>query len=315
MLYRKLGNTPYTVSRICFGALTVSPLGADLPLKEGARVIREAWERGITFLDTAQYYRNYDQIRESLKGFNKNVVIATKSYATTYEEMKLAVEEARVGLGRDKIEIFLLHEQRSADAILENLPALEYLHDAKAKGIVGACGISTHNVSAARQAAIMREVEVIHPMINKAGIGINGGSLEEMIEAVTLAYNNGKGIYGMKAIGGGSLMNQAREMMDWAFSRDFMHAVAIGMKDKLEIATNIGWFMGEEPPEAALIKNIDRNIVFDPPPCCNSCSKCVEACPQGALLSAFGHPRWLKESCVYCGYCIPACDNFCISFA
>ena len=315
MIYSKLGSTCYNVSRICFGALTISPLGAGLSVKEGAAVIREAWERGINFLDTAQYYQNYKQIRESLIGWNKDVVIASKSYARTYREMKAAVEEARKELDRDKIEIFLLHEQRSVEDFLENNPALEYLHDAKAKGIVGACGISTHNAKVVKYVSVLPEVEVIHPLVNKLGIGIIGGNLEEMIEAVTNAYQNGKGVYGMKSIGGGSLMNNAKEMMAWALSQEYFHAVAIGMKDKLEVITDIGWFEGIEPKEAGLIKNIDRNLIIDPFPCCTGCGNCQRACPQGAIEIIDNQAVWNKAKCLYCGYCIPACKDFYISFA
>jgi len=311
--YRKLGHTPYVVSRICFGSLTIGPLAGNLSLLEGAAVIREALERGVNFIDTAQYYDNYPYICEALRGWDKEVIIASKSYATTYDEMALAVEEARIALGRDKIDIFLLHEQRSAQAVLDHMPALEYLHDAKAVGVVGACGISTHNVSAARIAAELPEIEVLHAMMNKEGIGINGGSRNEMIAAMCAAHKAGKGIYGMKALGGGSLMQKAKEMLDWAFAQDFMDSIAIGMKDLSEVATNIGWFLGQEPPEAKNIKKVDHVLCIDESINCANCGHCVQTCEQGALSHIDGRPIWDKAKCLYCGYCIPACPNFYIS--
>ena len=45
--YNTLGKTGIKVSQICFGSLTVSPLGADLPEAEGAEVIAYALESGI----------------------------------------------------------------------------------------------------------------------------------------------------------------------------------------------------------------------------------------------------------------------------
>lgn len=313
MQYRKLGHTPYLVSRICFGSLTIGPLAGNLPLGEGAAVIREALERGINFIDTAQYYDNYPYIRKALSGWHKDVVIASKSYATTYYGMANAVEEARIALGRDKIDIFLLHEQRSAQEVLDHMPALEYLHDAKAVGVVGACGISTHNVSAARIAAELPEIEVLHAMMNKEGIGINGGSRDEMMAAMRAAHEAGKGIYGMKALGGGSLMRRAQEMLAWAFAQDFMDSVAIGMKDLSEVATNIGWFSGEEPPEAEYIKKVDHVLCIDESMNCAACGRCVRACGQGALSHNGSRPIWDKSKCLYCGYCVPACPNFYIS--
>ncbi|MGI5892199.1 MAG: aldo/keto reductase [Bacillota bacterium] len=315
MQYVQLGGTPFMVSRICFGVLTIGPLCADMPVKDGSQIIKEALKRGINFFDTAQYYQTYPYLCEALKDWNEDVVIASKSYATTPKEMRNALEAARKELNRDRIEIFLLHEQRSDQDIKDNMPVLEYLHEAKAKGLVGAVGISAHDVSAVRLAAQMPEIEVIHPMINKAGVGIRGGTLQEMIAAIEIAYSNNKGIYGMKAIGGGSLMKKAREMLNWAFSRRYLHSVAIGMKNKAEVATNIGWLMGENPQEEKDLQLIDRNLVVEKYNLCTGCGKCVEACHQNALEIVDYQASWIKEKCLFCGYCIPACERFCLSFA
>ena len=59
MYYRKLGNTEYNVSCICFGSLTIGPLAAALPLAEGVELLCTAFANGINFVDTAQYYQNY----------------------------------------------------------------------------------------------------------------------------------------------------------------------------------------------------------------------------------------------------------------
>jgi aryl-alcohol dehydrogenase-like predicted oxidoreductase len=313
--YIQLGHTPFVVSRICFGVLTIGPLCANMPIKDGAKIIKAALAKGINFFDTAEYYQTYPYLREALKNWQQEVVICSKSYATTVEGIKKSVENARIELDRDRIEIFMLHEQRSAQAIKDNLPLLEYLHQAKAKGLIGAVGISAHDVPAVHLAAQMPEIEVIHPMINKMGVGIRCGTLAQMIEAIELAYANGKGLYGMKAIGGGSLMKNAREMLGWAFSRPYLHAVAIGMKDEAEVATNIAWLQGKEAPEAKNLRLIERNLVVEKFDACHGCGKCVAACPQGALSIVDFQANWHKDKCIFCGYCIPACENFCLSFA
>ena len=55
------------VTPIGFGVLTVGNTQLNLPVEEGAEVLRYALERGINFLDTAQYYETYPYIREALK--------------------------------------------------------------------------------------------------------------------------------------------------------------------------------------------------------------------------------------------------------
>lgn len=313
MQYRPLGNTGYTVSRLCFGALTLGPLAANLPLPTGAALLRAALRMGVNFFDTAQYYRTYDYLAQALKGWDRPVVIASKSYAESAEEMAYALEEARIALKRDKIDVFLLHEQRDAAALKANRPALEYLLQAKSLGIVGAVGISTHDVSAAREAAAMPEIDVIHAMFNIRGLGIRGGDLEDMRAALRLARSNGKAVYTMKTIGGGALMKEAKEAVTWAFAQEEVDAVAVGMKDAAELSTNIAWIDGLESEEAEHIKLLERKLVFDKTPACQRCGACLRRCPQQALSLGDEGMEWAKERCLFCGYCIAACPWFCIS--
>ena len=313
MHYRPLGNSGYMVSRLCFGVLTLGPLAANLPLADGAALLRAALAAGVKFFDTAQYYRTYDYLVRALDGWDGEVIIASKSYAETAEEMAYAVEEARIALKRDKIDIFLLHEQRDAEALQANRPALEYLLQAKAVGIVGAVGVSTHDVSAARLAAAMPEIDVIHAMFNMRGLGIRGGGLEDMRAALRLARANGKGVYTMKALGGGSLMNEAKEAVNWAFAQEEADAVAVGMKDTAELTTNISWMEGREAKEAEQLKLLTRKLVFDKTPACVRCGSCLKRCPQEALSLREEGVEWARELCLFCGYCIAACPWFCIS--
>jgi len=314
MLYRPLGNSGYIVSRLCFGALTLGPLAANLPLFRGADLLRAALEAGVNFFDTAQYYRTYDYLALALKDWPSEAVLASKSYAESAEEMAYAVEEARIALRRDKIDIFLLHEQRDAQALRDHRPALEYLLQAKAVGVVGAVGISTHDVSAAQLAATMPEIDVIHALCNLRGLGIRGGGLKEMRAALQLARQNGKGVYTMKAIGGGALMSEAKEALSWAFAQEEADAVAVGIKDEAELCTDIAWMMGQEAEEASQVKLLPRRLVCDKTPACQKCGACLTRCPQQALFLDESGVGWREERCLFCGYCIGACPWFCLSF-
>jgi len=61
----------------------------------------------------------------------------------------------------------------------------------------------------------MPEVDVIHPIVNKAG-GIGDGTIDDMLKAVEKAYSVGKGIYSMKPLGGGNLIKSYKEAMDFS---------------------------------------------------------------------------------------------------
>ncbi|MGI9860114.1 aldo/keto reductase [Moorella naiadis] len=312
MRYVTLGASGIRVSRLCFGSLTIGPLQAGLSVAEGAELIRQALELGVNFIDTAQCYDNYPHIRAALKGWPGEVVLATKSYDYTAAGMASSLAEARQELDREVIDIFLLHEQETALTLAGHRPALDYLLEARERGLIRAVGISSHAVEAVRVAATMPEIDVIHPLYNQAGLGILDGSREEMLAAITLAHNNGKGIYAMKALGGGHLAGKARAALDFVLATPVIDAVAVGMQSTAEVAANVAWFSGREPPEALRQQLQDRPRRLLIEEWCQGCGRCVQRCPQGALKLVAGRSVVDPERCILCGYCAGVCRDFCI---
>lgn len=312
MEYRSLGNTKIKVSPICFGALTVGPLQARLPLAEGAAVIRYALERGINFIDTAKLYGTYPYIKKALKGWDKPVVIVSKSYDYTWEGMKKSVEEARIALDRDYIDIFMLHEQESELTLQGHRPALEYLQEAKVQGLIKAIGVSTHTVEVVRVAVNWSFIEVVHPIVNMQGLGLQEGTKAEMEEALKLAHEAGKGLYGMKPLGGGNLIPHKDEALRYAFNHPYLHSVAIGCRMPEEVDYNLAILAGETPPQdlTGRLSNAQRHLHIEE--WCEGCGSCVEKCPSGLLEVAENKARLKDEGCVLCGYCGAGCPNFAI---
>lgn len=312
MQYRALGRTGIMVSRLCFGALTISPLQANLSLKEGAAVIRRALECGVNFIDTAELYRTYSYIREALRGFDGDVVICSKCYEYTYQGMKQSVEKALNELGRDYVDIFMLHEQESSLTIKGHWEAFGYLLEAKEKGIIRAAGISTHHVGGVLGAAEFPEIDVIHPLLNASGIGIRGGTREDMLAAIRAAAAVGKGIYAMKALGGGHLLDRPEAAFEYIMSIPEIDAVAVGMSSVHEVEYNTLLFSGKEvtPELKTIVGRQVRRLHIDD--WCLGCGQCVERCRSGALEMKEGKARVDEASCILCSYCAAACPDFCI---
>ncbi|HHW30236.1 MAG TPA: 4Fe-4S binding protein [Clostridiaceae bacterium] len=312
MKYVSLGNTGIIVSRLCFGGLIIGPLQANQDVRQGAEVIAAALESGVNFIDTAELYGTYPHIREAIKKTKKLPVISSKSYAYTQEGARESLEKARQALDIDVIDIFMLHEQESRLTLKGHREALEYYISAKAKGLVKAVGVSTHNVEVVEACADMPEIDVIHPIINKKGLGIGDGTIDEMLSAVKKAYDAGKGIYSMKPLGGGNLLNDYEESLNFVLNLPFVHSIALGMQSVEEVIMNIAFFNGEPVPEeiANFLKKKKRKLHIDY--WCEGCGRCVQRCNLGALKVEEGKAVVNKEKCVLCGYCSSVCPQFAI---
>lgn len=317
---RALGRTGLVVSRMCFGTLTMGPLQAKLSLKEGASLIRAAMDAGVNFIDTAELYGSYEYIREAISGRGgirsrdrDSVVIASKSYDYTYDGMRQAVERALRSMGIDYIDIFLLHEQESALTLKGHQEALRYLARAREAGKVRAIGASTHHVACVRAAAAMPEIDVIHPLLNRSGIGIADGTASDMLEAVWEAHRAGKGIYSMKALGGGALLDDVEGSLGWVLAQPCVDSIAVGIKTLDELRMDLAIFEGRRPDDA-LRERTRRNKALIIEPWCTGCGTCVARCTHGALRIAPETGRAAVDTarCVLCGYCQAACPEFCM---
>ena len=312
MEQRLLGNTGINVSRLCFGTLTISRLQKNMTAIAGGRLIAVAMENGVNFVDSADLYDTYEHIGSAMKLTGNNaIVIAGKSYASGKAEMLDDIHKALRKIDRDYIDIFLLHEQESLHTLRGHGAAIEALVEAKRTGKIRALGISTHRVAAVRSAALLPEIDVIHPLINRLGIGIQDGTLTDMLQAINLAVVCGKGIYAMKVLAGGHLVQSAKLSMQWALAQSDFAAIAIGMQSENEIAANCRLFSGLPTGElfTRAKQELRRIIVQD---WCRGCGACVERCQSGAIKIVQGRAVVRENSCLLCGYCAEVCEDFCI---
>ncbi|TJX16317.1 aldo/keto reductase [Tissierella creatinini] len=309
---RTLGNTGIEVSKLCFGSLTMTPFQANLSIGEGAYLIQYAYDKGIDFLDTAEIYENYEYIREALKGIDRRkYTIATKCYAYTEKMAEQSLELALKELSTDYIDIFLLHEQESIHTLRGHYDAIKYFMKAKKQGKIRAFGISTHRVEGVLGAMKFNEIDLIHPLVNKKGLGIYDGSIEDMLRELKLLKNMGKGIYSMKPLGGGHLIGDIEDAFDFVKKLPFIDSIAIGMQSVDEIDADIQLIENgfiEESLKDKLRKKNRRLSVAD---YCIGCGRCEKRCKQFGIKVIEGR-AYPNENCVLCGYCATVCPEFCI---
>lgn len=313
MKKNRLGNTDIYVSPVSFGVLTVGNTQLNLSVEEGAELIRYAFSKGINFFDTAQYYETYPYLKEAFQNMNitsEKPVICTKSLCLSYDEMEYAIEEALREMGLDVIDIFLLHEVRQDPDWSMRQGAWKCLNEYKAKGIIKAIGVSTHHVDVTEKMADIPECDVVFPLINFAGLGIrkgNGpGTSEEMAAAIEKCNNAGKGIFAMKAFGGGNLTGQYMKALDYVSSLPGIDSIMVGIGKKEEIDSLIAYAEGKLPCDFQ--PDISQKRIRIDPGDCEGCGTCIERCPNKAIfMNSSGIACVDHNICLTCGYCAPVC--------
>ena len=306
-----LGKSGLKVSRLCFGTLTMSPLQKNMTPEEGARLLIHAYERGVRFLDTADLYGTYPHIRLALQDA-PDYVISTKAYCYDRKTTQEALERAYRGIGRDYIDLFMLHEQESLYTLRGHEEALVFLSEQQEKGHIGAVGVSTHFAGCVKSAARFPMIQVVHPLINYAGIGIQDGSREDMEESICIARSAGIGIFAMKPLGGGHLIRDNRLALEYAKNSPLLDSVAVGMQTTEEIDANVAFFSGKTDADASLHALHGRSRTIMVHDWCEACGKCAERCRQRAITIENGRAQIDPEKCVFCGYCAHVCPQFCI---
>jgi aryl-alcohol dehydrogenase-like predicted oxidoreductase len=197
MQKRKLGNSNLEVSAIGLGCMGLSfAYGPATETQEAIALIRSAYERGVTFFDTAEAYgpfTNEELVGEALAPFRDRVVIATKfgfkdgdpqaGVDSRPEHIREVAEASLKRLKTDRIDLFYQHRVDPDVPIEEVAGAVKELIQ---EGKVEHFGLSEAGVQAIRRAHAVQPVtalqseyslwwrepeEEILPTLEELGIG------------------------------------------------------------------------------------------------------------------------------------------------
>ncbi|UZR92428.1 aldo/keto reductase [Chondrinema litorale] len=150
MQYNQLGKSDLKVSEISFGCMSL-----DGKHTENARLLHEAFDKGINFFDTADLYQfgeNEISVGKAFQDKRDEVIIATKvgnqwkedksgwSWNPTKKYILEQVEHSLKRLQTDYIDLYQLHGGTLEDPIDETIDAFEIL---KKEGKIRAYGISS----------------------------------------------------------------------------------------------------------------------------------------------------------------------------
>ncbi|TPK63654.1 aldo/keto reductase [Mesorhizobium sp. B2-4-19] len=199
MQKRTLGTSGLEVSAIGLGCMGISQsYGAPMETADAVRLIRSAFERGITFFDTAEVYgpfKNEEVVGEALQSIRDQMVIATKfgidiAGTAGHEGMdsrprhiRDVVEASLKRLRTDRIDLLYQHRVDPVVPIEEVAGAVK---DLIGQGKVKHFGLSEAGVRTIRRAHAVQPVaalqseyslwwrepeEAILPVLEELGIG------------------------------------------------------------------------------------------------------------------------------------------------
>ena len=176
MQTRELGRSGPQVSAIGFGCMGISfGYASKLSKDDGVKLIRDAFERGITFFDTAEVYgpfENEEVVGEALRPFREKVLIATKfgfdidpatgenrgGMNSRPEHIRQAAEGSLKRLGVESIDLLYQHR------VDPNVPIEDVagaVRDLISEGKVKHFGLSEPGVQTLRRAHAVQPVTAV----------------------------------------------------------------------------------------------------------------------------------------------------------
>lgn len=252
ILLRKLGTTDIAVSPLCFGA----------PRTNDESLIKYAFEKGITFIDTGRSYANGKNERlvgRAISEYRKKAVIQSKirldeSELASKSKGKKRSEEIRYALS-SKLEAslkalntsyidILLYHDASDENLLFHSETMKFFEESKRAGIIKAHGFSTHNDCMNLLSRNNDEgfFDVIMIPFNHKGSfkhSVTGSYAEwdqqRLISILTEASDKGKGIIAMKTCSGGPYSFAPESAPDfpeavrWVLRHKFISSAAVAM--------------------------------------------------------------------------------------
>jgi predicted aldo/keto reductase-like oxidoreductase len=205
-----LGRTGIKTSLLGMGTGSTGVQHSSNQVKLGqekfTRLVRSAYDKGITYFDTADQYGSHIFLREALRGLPRDkLYIQTKTRAVTADQARADIQRFREELGVEYIDTLLMHCMTKEGWPADFHPVMDALSDFKAKGWVRAVGVSCHGMEPLRTAVKSEWVEVDLARINPVGKEARmDGSPEEVVPCLRAMHEQGKGIIGMKILGEGT---------------------------------------------------------------------------------------------------------------
>ena len=310
----RLGKTEIMVPKNGFGALPVQRVS----LEDGVKLLRNAYEGGFRFFDTARAYSDSEEkLGEALADVREHIFLATKTMAKDGEGFKRDLDASLKLLKTDYIDIYQFHNPSFCPKPGDGSGLYEAMEEAKRQGVVRHIGITNHRIHVAREAIESGLYETLQfPFCYLA--------TDKDLELVEMCREADMGFIAMKALSGGLITNSAAA---YAYLAQYDNVLPIwGVQRQSELEEFLRYM--DEPP--ALTEELRAVIEGDRKELsgnfCRGCGYCMP-CPVGIEINTCARMSLLIrrspsdkqltekaqammkkiENCLHCGACAKKC--------
>ena len=309
-----LGNTGITVERNAFGCLPIQRVS----MEEAGRLLRMAYDGGMTFFDTARMYTDSEEkVGYVLHDVRDKVVIATKTHAKTTQGFWKDLETSLRNLRTDYIDLYQFHNPGFCPKPGDGSGLYEAALRAREQGKIRFIGITNHRLKIAHEAMDSGLYATLQfPFCYLA--------TDQDVEVAAKCREKGMGFIAMKAMSGGLIQNSAAAC---AWLAQFDHVLPIwGVQREEELRQFLSYIAQPPALTPQLQQVIDQDRRQLQGNFCRGCGYCMP-CPVGIeinncarmslMLRRSPTGQWLGEEgqakmakikdCLHCGRCSARC--------
>ena len=268
----RLGKTEIITNKNGFGALPIQRVSDQ----EAVRLLRKAYDGGITFYDTARFYTDSEhKIGLAFEGMRDRVYLASKTAAVTPEAFWKDLETTLTNLKTDYLDIYQFHNPDFCPKPGDDSGVYECMQKAKEQGKIRHISITNHRLKVAEEAIESGLYDTLQfPFCYLAS--------ERDLALVEKCKEKDMGFIAMKALSGGLINNSAAA---YAFEAQFETVLPIwGVQRESELDEFLSYV--ENPP--AMTPEIRRVIERDKEQLsgnfCRGCGYCMP-CPAGIQIN------------------------------
>ncbi len=310
----RLGKTGIETPQNAFGVLPLQRVPDD----EAVRILKRAYEGGMTYFDTARNYSDSEhKVGLAFGDMRDKVFIATKTDATNTDKFWKDLETSLGELRCDYIDVYQFHNPPFCPRPGDESGVYDAALKAKEQGKIRHIGITNHRLDVAREAIDSGLYETLQFPFSYL-------SSDSDIALADMCKKADMGFVAMKALAGGLITNSE---MAFAFIAQYDNVLPIwGVQKMSELEEWLSFMDGMPQMNDKIREAIEADKKELGGEFCRGCGYCMP-CPVGIqinmcarmslLLRRSPSAGWMNdfwkgemakiENCLNCGACKGKC--------